>query len=89
MKRTTGTVVTKFLKERLKTEYMNSTNTRGELIGSGRVSKSCSTSCTDHVPLVNNPGISHECVREGFLIMLYGAYPTDGDRKTFESITST
>ena len=28
MKRTTGTVVTKFLKERLKTEYMNSTNTR-------------------------------------------------------------
>jgi hypothetical protein len=39
---------------------MNPTKNRGELMCSGRVSSSCSTSGTRRVNLVTNPVMSHE-----------------------------
>jgi hypothetical protein len=71
--------------------------TRGELRCSGKVSSSCSTSCTHSVNLVTNPVISHEWVKDremfttsvtypwSFVTMIFhsGQPSHGGDRKTF------
>ena len=77
--------------------------TGGELRCSGRVSSSCPTSGTRRVNLVTNPVISHECEKDREVFTAIGTYPWsivtqtfhndqpshDGDRNTFEVITST
>jgi hypothetical protein len=77
--------------------------TGGELMCSGRVSSSCSTSNTRRVNLVTNPVISHERGKDREVFATSGTYPWSfvsqkfhkgqpshgGDRKTFEVMTST
>ena len=72
--------------------------TGGELRFSGRVSSSCSTSCTSRVNLVTNPVTSHEWGKDPEVPTTNGTYPWSfvtqifhygqswhgGDRKTFE-----
>ena len=79
-----------------------SLKTRGELLCSGRVSSSCSTSDTHRVNLVTNPVISHEWGKDWEVFTTSGTYPWSsvtpifhsgqpghgGDRKTFEVMTS-
>jgi hypothetical protein len=76
---------------------MNPTKNRGELMSSGRVSNSCSTSGTRRVNLVTNPVISHEWGKGREVFTTNGTYPWSfvtqifhngqpshgGDRKTF------
>ena len=76
--------------------------TGGELMCSGWVSSSCSTSDTHCVNLVTNPVISHERRKDRDVFTTSGTYPWSfvtqifhngqpscgGDRKTFEVITS-
>ena len=75
----------------------------GELRCSGRVSSSCSTSCTCRVNLVTNPVRSHEWGKDREVLTTSGTYPWSlvtqifhngqpshgGDRKIFEVMTST
>jgi hypothetical protein len=75
--------------------------TGGELMCSGRVSISCSTSDTHRVNLVTNPLISHERGKDREVFTTSGTYPWSfvtqifhsdqpshgGDRKTFEVMT--
>jgi hypothetical protein len=77
--------------------------TGSELRGSGRVSRSCSTSDTRRVNLVTNPVISHERGKDREVFTTSGTYTLSfvtqifhsgqpshgGDRKTFEVMTST
>jgi hypothetical protein len=77
--------------------------TGGELRCSGRISSSCSTRGTRRVNLITNPVISHECGKNREVLTTSGTYPWsfvtqifhngqpshDGDRKTFEVMTST
>ena len=75
----------------------------GELICSGRVTSSCSTSGARRVNLDTNPVISHEWGKDRELLTTRWTYPWSfvtqifrngqlshgGDRKTFEVMTST
>jgi hypothetical protein len=65
----------------------------GELMCSGSVSNSCSTSGTRRVNLVTNPVISHEWRKDKEMFTTSGTYLWSfghgGDRKTFEVMTST
>ena len=77
--------------------------TAGELMCSGRVSSSCSTSGTRRVNLVTKPLISHEWGKDRGMLTTSGTYPWSfvthifhngqpshgGDRKTSEVMTST
>ena len=77
--------------------------TGGELRCSGRVNSSCSTSDTRRFNLVTTPVISHERGKDREVFTTSETYPwsfvtqifnngqpsRDGDRKTFEVMTST
>jgi hypothetical protein len=53
----------------------NPLKSRGELVCSGRVSSSCSTSGTRRVNLVTNPVISHEWGQDREVFTTSGTYP--------------
>ena len=75
----------------------------GELKCSGRVSSCCSTRDTRRINLVTYPVVSHKRGKDRDVFTTSGAYPWtfvtqifhsgqpshDGDRKTFEVMTST
>jgi hypothetical protein len=80
---------------------MNPTKNRGELMCSGRVSSSCSTSGIHSFNLVTNPVISYETGKNREVFLKSGTYPWSfvtqifhscqpsqgGDRKMFEVMT--